>query len=79
MPKINRKRKSRTAPVRRQPCLDVTDFPGQWVAVHPRTYKIIGHGASLEEARQSTPNLARLEPVLYYVPESNAFFVGRAQ
>jgi hypothetical protein len=33
--------------------LDVTAFRGQWVALHPTTYKVIGHGASLEEARQS--------------------------
>jgi hypothetical protein len=62
-----------------RPRLGVSAFRGESVAVHPRTYKVIGHGASLEEARQSTPNVAQLEPVLYFVPKSDAFFVGRAQ
>lgn len=58
--------------------LDVTAFRGQWVALHPTTYKIIGHGASFEEARQSSPSITRLEPLLYFVPESDAYFLGRA-
>ena len=62
----------------RRPQIDVAEFRGQWVALHPETYKVIGHGASLEVARQSTPALARLEPVLYFVPKSDAFFVGLA-
>jgi hypothetical protein len=57
-------------------CLDVSAFRGKWVALDPKSYKVIGHGASLEEARHKTPNLERLEPLLYFVPTSDAFFVG---
>lgn len=79
MSKNIRKRKPPVKSVNRRPCLDVTEYAGKWVAVHPKTLKVIGHGTSLEEARQSTPNLARLEPVLYYVPESDAYFVGHGR
>lgn len=77
MPKIHRKGK-RPATHAKRPCLDVSNYRGEWIAIHPTTYKIIGHGASLEAARQSTPDLARIEPVLYFVPKSDAYFVGRA-
>jgi hypothetical protein len=63
----------------RRPRLDVSAFRGEWIAVHPKTYKVIGHGASLEEARQNTPSVAQLEPLLYFVPRSDAFFVGWTQ
>jgi hypothetical protein len=79
MRKTVQQRKSSARPITRRPCLNVSRFRGLWVALHPRTYKVIGHGASLEEARQSTPGVARLEPLLYFVPRSDAYFVGRAQ
>jgi hypothetical protein len=79
MPRFRRQRNLRSERVPQQTCLDVTEFRGEWVALHPKTYKVIGHGASLEEARKSTPNVARLEPILYFVPESDAFYVGRGE
>ncbi len=71
--------KSSAERVVRSPRLNVSGFRGQWVALHPTTYKVIGHGASLEEARQSTPGIGRLEPLLHFVPRSDAYFVGRTQ
>jgi hypothetical protein len=79
MRKIHRQGKPSAEHVARRPRLNVSGFHGQWVALDPKTYKVIGHGASLEEARQSTPSVARLEPLLYFVPRSDAFFVGRAK
>ncbi|MGH7139036.1 MAG: DUF5678 domain-containing protein [Pirellulales bacterium] len=77
MPNNNGRPKSSTqSPAR--PALDVAAFRGKWVAIDAETYKIVGHGASMEEARQSAPNIARHEPLLYFVPPSDAFFVGRA-
>lgn len=61
-----------------RPKLDVTGFRGKWVAFDAKNYKVIGHGTSLEEARQSAPNIAGHEPLLYFVPESDAFFVGQS-
>ena len=79
MRKSGRRPLKRTKKSERRPQIDVAEFRGEWVALHPRSYKVIGHGASLEDARQSTPGLARLEPVLYFVPRSDAFFVGPAR
>jgi hypothetical protein len=62
-----------------RPRLDVSAFGGEWVALHPKTYEVIGHGPSLEKAQQSTSNIGRIEPVLYFVPKSDTFVVGRAQ
>ncbi|HEV3005845.1 MAG TPA: hypothetical protein VGX78_15370, partial [Pirellulales bacterium] len=73
------KTKVSTGRVVRRPRLEVSAFRGEWVALDPKTYEVIGHGPSLEKARQSTPNITQLEPVLYFVPKSDAFFVGRAQ
>lgn len=77
MRKVSRRQRRSAGRAVRRPRLDVSAFIGQWVAFHPKTYKAIGHGASLEEARRSTPNLAGLEPLLYFVPESDAYYSVR--
>lgn len=59
-----------------RPQLDVGAFRGKWVALDPNTNSIVGHGASMEEARQNSPNVALREPILYFVPQSDAYFVG---
>lgn len=76
MPKTNGRMKKKL-PVQR-PQLDVTAFRGKWVAIDAKTYKIVGHGASMEEARLAAPNVARQEPNMFFVPRSGAFFVGHA-
>lgn len=78
MPKTNGRAKKLQERSLRRPQLDVAAFRGQWVAVDPRTYKIVGNGASMEEARQGAPNLARQEPILFFVPRSDGFFVGHS-
>ena len=65
--------------VTQRPVLDVSKFVGEWIAFHPKTYKIVGHGASPDEAMESAPQLKGVEPVLYFVPTSDAFFVGPAE
>lgn len=77
MRKVSRRQRRSVGCAVRRPRLDVSAFIGQWVAFHPKTYKAIAHGASLEEARRNTPNLAGLEPLLYFVPESDAYFSVR--
>ena len=79
MSKSNRRRSSSPKSAARRPQLDVAAFRGRWVAIDPETYKVVGAGASLEEARVSGEAAAKLEPILYFVPKSEAFFVGRAQ
>jgi hypothetical protein len=60
----------------RRPVLDVSKFIGEWIAFHPKTHKIVGHGASPDEVMDSGPRLKGVEAVLYFVSKSDAFFVG---
>jgi hypothetical protein len=78
MGKTTRSGKTASQRVQRCPVLDVAAYKGKWVAINPQTNKVIGHGISLEAARQSAPNFEREEPVLFFVPASDAFFVGFA-
>jgi len=73
-----RRQKPAMGRVPRRPVLDVSDFVGEWIAFHPKTYKILGHGASPDEAMDSAPRLKGVELVLYFVSKSDAFFVGPA-
>lgn len=69
--------KRSTAP--RRPRLHVTGYEGQWLALDPKTYKVLGHEATPEEAmRDISPKRAK-RPYLFLVPESDAYFVGPAQ
>lgn len=76
MSKSNGRRKAHSKSPSRRPQLDVADYRGRWVAIHPTTYNVLGHGNSLEEARQTAIGAGKLEPVLYFVPKAEAYFVG---
>lgn len=68
------RRKVKAARHGHRPVLDVSAFRGKWIAVDPRTYKVLGHGDSPEQATQDAPE----KSILYLVPRSDAFFVGSA-
>ncbi len=73
-------RKSKKSPPSvtvRQSTLDVSAHAGRWVAFDPQTYKIVGHGESPDDALQNARPRNGTELVLYYVPKSDAYFVGR--
>lgn len=59
---------------RQQKVLDVSAYPGEWVAIDPSSYEILGHGESPEQATHNV----RDGLILYLVPRSDAFFVGPA-
>lgn len=71
-------RPKKKSPLPIRPRIDVSAFRGEWIALDPETYKILGHGPSLEEARRNTPNLHVMEPLMHFVPRSDAFFIGGA-
>jgi hypothetical protein len=77
MSRIDRQTKNSPGLMMTRPQLDLAGFRGRWVAIDSKSYEVIGQGGSLEEARRSAPNIEQREPLLYYVPESDAFFVGR--
>ena len=58
------------------PRLDVTQYRGQWVALHPETKQVVSHDPSLKAAKQKAVKRGVPRPVLYAVPQSDAYFVG---
>jgi hypothetical protein len=61
-----------------RPRLDVRPYRGQWVAVDPKTHKVVTHDVSLEIAEQKAKAQGVRKPILLPVPKSDAFFVGIA-
>lgn len=54
--------------------IDVSAYRGQWIALDPKTRVVIGHGSTPQAA---TKKLAEtVEPLLYFVSKSDAWFVG---
>jgi hypothetical protein len=67
-----RRLRSQRAPKR----LDVRKYRGQWVALDPRTFQVVGHGHSLIAAERQATAKGVMRPVMYGVPKSDGFFVG---
>lgn len=66
------------APVR-SPRLDVSRYRGQWLALHPETHEVVGHGPTLKDAQKRAAKKGILHPALYPVPKSDAYFVGKTR
>lgn len=56
--------------------LDVSKYKGQWVALDPSTYQVVGHGRSLRSAERQAMAKGVTKPVMLGVPKSDGFFVG---
>lgn len=69
-------KKTRTTVRPRRPRIDVTRYAGQWVAVDPITYAVAGHDRSPKQAGQAARKAGVSEPLLLFVPTSDAYFVG---
>ena len=51
-------------------------YRGQWVALRPGSFEVVSHNADLDTAEREAVEQGVSNPILYCVPESNAFFVG---
>lgn len=60
------------------PRLDLTAYRGQWVALDPKTNRVVGHAVSLPDAEHAAAKNGVAKPLLLSVPTSNAYFVGLA-
>ena len=58
------------------PRLDVTRYRGQWVALHPETKQVVSHRPSFKAAKREAMKRGVSRPVLYAVPQSDAYFLG---
>ncbi|MBI4022048.1 MAG: hypothetical protein HY372_01720 [Candidatus Andersenbacteria bacterium] len=56
--------------------LDIDKYRGQWVALDPDTNEVLAHASSLDEAETQGVERAGKQPMMYRVPETDAFFVG---
>lgn len=65
----------RLAAKRKLPCLKIDRYRGQWVAIDPKTNKIVSSAVSLREAETKALGRGVRRPIMP-VPESDAFFVG---
>ena len=50
-------------------------YRGQWVALHPETYKVLGHGPTPEIATRSVQAGKTEHPLLYLVPMDDTFAI----
>jgi len=58
------------------PRIDLTAYRGQWVALDPKTNRVVGHAVSMRAAEQSAERQGISKPLLVSVPASDGFFVG---
>ncbi|MCE9607963.1 MAG: DUF5678 domain-containing protein [Planctomycetia bacterium] len=57
------------------PPIDVSAYRGKWIAIDSKTHKVLGHGDSPASATKKLA-LKNIEPLLYFVSSSDAYFVG---
>jgi hypothetical protein len=71
MPQTNRN-KLRMKPIR----LNLDPYRGEWVALDPKTNRVVSHNTSLKAAEEAAVRRGVRRPLMMPVPESDAYFVG---
>lgn len=66
----------RLAYMRKPPIIDEDRYRGEWVALNPKTYEVLGHSLSFKDARVAARRRGIDRPLMYGVPESDGYFVG---
>lgn len=56
--------------------LDIDRYRGEWVALEPKSYRVLAHAVSLGTARQAAIEKGVERPVMFSVPESGDLFIG---
>lgn len=56
--------------------INLEPYVGQWVALHPKSLRVIGHDKSLAIVEQQALQQGIKHPIYYPVPESDAPFVS---
>jgi hypothetical protein len=56
--------------------LNLDAFRGQWVALDPKTNRVVAHNTQLDAAQRDAVHRGIRRPMMVPVPESEAFFVG---
>jgi hypothetical protein len=71
-----RKPSSVQSPLLQQVRLAFKRYPGEWLAVHPETYKVLSHHRSRDRAKLVAEKSGVPHPQLMQVPKGSRFFVG---
>lgn len=58
------------------PTIDSDKYQGEWIALNPKTDKVVAHSRSLVEAEKAAKEKGIARPLMYAVPKQNAIFVG---
>jgi hypothetical protein len=56
--------RKRTPPI---PHIDLRNYDDGWVLLHPRTHRVLGHGATIREAEENAKVPKGVRPVLFSV------------
>lgn len=60
----------------RCPQIDVDPYRGEWIAMDPKSYRVISHDKSLEQAASAAEQAGYDDPVFMRVPKTDAYFMG---
>lgn len=58
--------------------LDLEKYRGEWVALEPKTRRVLGHGPTLAVAERQAVERGVKRPLLMPVMQSEGFFIGLA-
>lgn len=58
------------------PKLNITNYHGQWLALHPKTDKVLGHGKTLEAAEKMAQQKGITKPAFFPVPRDKGIWIG---
>ncbi len=62
--------------MKRLPVINEAKYRGEWVALDPKTYKVVGHSKSIRAATAAAKKKGIESPVLHGVPKSDGYFIG---
>ncbi|MBI4022005.1 MAG: hypothetical protein HY372_01485 [Candidatus Andersenbacteria bacterium] len=62
--------------MKKRPRIDETKYRGQWVALDPRTYRVVSHDPVFKKARARAKRRGIERPLMHGVPKSDGYFIG---
>ncbi len=60
----------------KQPAINESRYRGKWIALDPKTYRVVSHSTSLKKAEENARKKGINHPLMHSVPKSDAVFIG---
>jgi hypothetical protein len=64
--------------MKKLPAIDEDKYRGEWIAIDPKTRRIVAHDMSLHKALETARRRGVEDPLMHGVPESDGYFVGQS-